>query len=438
VRDTPIDRVIRKSLSAGVRKTAADPCDENLMAAYLDSSLSAPEMTAFESHVATCEVCQEILAVAVKLQVNEESGPIPVKTSSAKKTLFRFSIPIPVIGALLIFIAIVAVVFRMQTKTDQSAIREERVADLRAAMQRTMPQADEAKLDKPGKDTLPDASLPTRLTTAGASKRGRIEDVPEGSEEKDQAGADTIPSIRSDLAAVPASPPAIVAQATPPPPPPAEAMKMSALSEKDQAVSEKKKAEGEPVLPTDTIASAEKPEPSKTGSHGGFRRELSAASQTAAQSAPALPTGTASVTKQKGNDEAEGPVAAETTNAIAPARTQEPFPRPPIYASTNRIATTLYSTESTESSLRFVIKNLGSNLKAAESKKIGDRVFYKHMGYWIDRICTEHPENQIVEIISGDVAGDKDYTAITKKYADIRSILPAVIYWENKSYLLRH
>ena len=57
----------------------------------------------------------------------------------------------------------------------------------------------------------------------------------------------------------------------------------------------------------------------------------------------------------------------------------------------------MYETESVESSLRFAIKNLGSKLKTAESRKIEDRVFYKNLGYWIDQQCTEHAVKTVAD-----------------------------------------
>ena len=95
MRDAPIDGLIRKSLSAGVRRTPDHYVSENLMAAYLEASLSPQEMSAFEAHVSDCAICQEVLAVYMKLQPHEADG-LPNEALPEKKTLFRFSLPIPV------------------------------------------------------------------------------------------------------------------------------------------------------------------------------------------------------------------------------------------------------------------------------------------------------------------------------------------------------
>jgi len=130
---------------------------------------------------------------------------------------------------------------------------------------------------------------------------------------------------------------------------------------------------------------------------------------------------------------AVAPAAADDRDAVVSIRTQQPLHRPPIYAAQNRIATSLYTTSSVESTLRFAIKNLGTNIKSAESKAIADRVFFKNLGYWIDKQCTEHPDSEIVELASEA----PEYTTILTHYKDLKGILPVLVYWEGKTLLLR-
>jgi hypothetical protein len=79
-----------------------------------------------------------------------------------------------------------------------------------------------------------------------------------------------------------------------------------------------------------------------------------------------------------------------------------------------------------------VIKSLDSKSKSAEMKTIGDKVFYKNLGYWIDKQCAENSGDPIVEVKSAD----PDFALLIQKYPDMKKILPAIIHWEKKNYLL--
>jgi len=430
VRDTPIDRVIRKSLSAEVRRTKDNHCvDDNLMAGYLESNLSPEETIAFESHVAGCAVCQEILAVSLKLGSREDGNPLPDESVSSKKTLFRFSIPIPAIGALLLCVAIGALFFHMMNRSEETPVKE--VAELRSteAPQAPPPTSVLERFSKDIPSTAPQ-ELKTKdvgrlsdaiaaRSAAGAApmnveKRGKIETV-----EADKPSA----GMREEKSIPAAAPPAMGQSAS-----------VSPAGDFSKGVngSPKEKKETAGIAVADATG-APAPQESKANVPAAARGgDLAAVAPASVQPSPSLPVGAVSATRQKELDLA-GPMAADSSDAIAPARTQEPFSRPHIYAAQNRIATSLYTTESVESSLRFAIKNLNSNLKTAESRSIGDRVFYKNHGYWIDKDCAENADDQIVEIKSAD----PDYSPIAKKYPGIRSLLPAVIHWEKKNYLLR-
>ena len=116
-----------------------------------------------------------------------------------------------------------------------------------------------------------------------------------------------------------------------------------------------------------------------------------------------------------------------------PFARSETLSRPHIYAAQNRIATSLYTTSSVESTLRFAIKNLGSNIKSAESKAVADRLYYKNLGYWIDKQCTDHSDSEIVELASED----PEYKAILAQYPDLKAIFPVIVYWQGKTCVLR-
>ena len=119
VRDGPIDGLIKQVLSSRARKGSEHCENENLMAAYLESSLSPEERAEFESHVADCAVCREVLALSIELQAQESDHRTIARTDS-KKTLFHFSIPIPIFGVLLLVLVLVAVLPRFPRRSGEN------------------------------------------------------------------------------------------------------------------------------------------------------------------------------------------------------------------------------------------------------------------------------------------------------------------------------
>ena len=113
MRDTSVDGLIRKGISARMQESPDGCPDENMMAAYLEGNLSDPETTAYESHLAECSSCQETLALALKIQDTDASVQESLEPAAGKKVLFRFSIPIPVLGAVCVAIIVGAVLFRV-------------------------------------------------------------------------------------------------------------------------------------------------------------------------------------------------------------------------------------------------------------------------------------------------------------------------------------
>jgi hypothetical protein len=396
VRDAPIDGLIRKSLSAGVRRTPDHYVSENLMAAYLEASLSPQEMSAFEAHLSDCAICQEILAVYMKLQPHEADG-LPNAALPEKKTLFRFSLPIPVLGALLVCAVIAAMFFRFQygSKGDSG---KNQVAELRAPVQ---PPAGQP-MDRMLQNAPRPVPLPNQPGNELERKSVRMEKaVPE--EKGKAAGSVDMPAARFDK----------LAEATPsavPPPvpvPAATSVAAGALAAADGNPAEPAPSEALALAPSTVSA------PSKAGTLSAADIRLES--------------------KQKKDGGAVVPAATDEQDAIASIRTQQPLSRPHIYAAQNRIATSLYTTSSFESTLRFAIKNLGSNIKSAESKAIADRVYYKNLGYWIDKQCTEHPDSEIVELASEA----PEYKGILAQYPDLKAILPVIVYWQGKICMLR-
>jgi hypothetical protein len=440
VRDAPIDGLIRKSLSAGVRRAPDHYVDENLMAAYLEASLSPQEMSAFEAHVSDCAVCQELLAVYMKLHPHE-GDDLPNAALSEKKTLFRFSIPIPALGVLLVCAVIAAVFFRFQNQTPESAGKDQ-VAELQAPVQQPEAQSAEPreKLSQAVSSPAPRTAAPNIAQTdaAGMEKKGTA------------GGSIDVLGARLDKLAE-----AIPSQISPPAPVPVSAsIAAGALPAADSILeSEQKKEQGAVVSARTnewTAVAAISDSKAKTETNAGgvpvalqdkpsetaVYEALAAAPAAVPEPSKADMTSAAdrNLESKPGKDGgAVAPVAADERDAVVSIRTQQPLSRPRIYAAQNRIATSLYTTSSVESTLRFAIKNLDPNIKSAESKAIADRVYIKNLGYWIDKQCTEHAESEIVEL----APEAPEYKAILAQYPGLKAIFPVLVYWQGMICVFR-
>jgi hypothetical protein len=67
------------------------------------------------------------------------------------------------------------------------------------------------------------------------------------------------------------------------------------------------------------------------------------------------------------------------------------------------------------------------------AKKISDRTFYFHSGYWIDGQCTEQRSADYVDIETGSAEREQ----ILQSFPEVEKIRPAVIFWHEKNCVLR-
>ena len=439
MRDAPIDGLIRKSLSAGVRRAPDHYVDENLMAAYLEASLSPQEMSAFEAHVSDCAACQELLAVYMKLQPHKDDD-LPNGALSDKKTLFRFSIPIPALGVLLVCVVIAAVFFRFQNKTPESTGKDQ-VAELQAPVQQPEAQFAEPreKLSQAVSSPAPRTAAPSIAQTGAA----RME------KQGTSVGSIDMPAARLDKLAE-----AIPSRLSPPAPVPVSAsIAAGVLPAADSILESEQKKEQGAAVSTGTnewkAATALSDSKAKAETKAGVPAALhdkpsEAALYEALSAAPAavpepskanmLSAADRNPESKPGKDgSAAAPSGADERDAVVSIRTQQPLSRPRIYAVQNRIATSLYTTSSVESTLRFAIKNLDSDIKSAESKAIADRVYIKNSGYWIDKQCTEHADSEIVEL----APEAPEYKAILAQYPGLKAIFPVIVYWQGRICVFR-
>lgn len=357
MRDASADRLIQKMISTRMRESSEDCADENTMAAYLEESLSPQERSAFEDHVSECISCQEILALSMKLRADEATGQTAAEPETGKKTLFHFSIPIPVLGGVVVAMVLLAVLFRMVHQSGGN-LQQPQTAELHPPAQKTETAAQSVPMEAPmaDKDNL-------------AMARRRIEAPLSENKEKGSAFFSR--------------------EAVPEPLPPAA---LPAIENEPAAVAEVSTHKMAAALPAsenerrDVAAESSAQKPAAARASSGYEKS-------ATLSSPAAVSDQIDVKLQ----------STVTLNSVPPK------------------------------DVIFGFRDGRSKLEASQSKQIRDKVFYQNSGFWIDRQCVEHRDEPIIEILPVV----PEYEPILAKYPELRDLLPAVIYWNNKIYLLR-
>jgi hypothetical protein len=346
------DDLIRKMLSARECENSERCANENLMAAYLESSLSPQETAEFEAHIADCAICREVLALSMKMD-SEETADRPAAASDSRKTLFRFSVPVVVAGAL--FLVFILAVYKYMRNPSENNVQ---VAEVRKPaqppMQRSAPQAESAAQGI--KKEVPEAKAPEK--TALKAKAPEMDKRVAASEKQQSA-----------------------------PPAPEE-------KEKGSFPADLKRAETNPPVVL-----------------SGAEAVISAESKTEAS-------------------DAAGASRIDEASAARPASNPPPYQIDiNRYKALNSLSLSILNVTPTAGML------LGSESEkdSAELKKIGDKVFYLNSGIWIDRQCAQHRDSLVVELLPVL----PEHESILKQYPELRNLLPALIYWNSKIYLLR-
>ncbi len=131
VKDASIDRLIKKIAPGRVRRGSACPMDENTVAAYLEDRLDSSERADFENHASDCALCQEILALSMKIQETEPAAQTVGEVSSRKNVFFRLLKPVPVLGTVFIC-ALLLMLFYGVLDDSQQKLQKSQVAEVRA------------------------------------------------------------------------------------------------------------------------------------------------------------------------------------------------------------------------------------------------------------------------------------------------------------------
>jgi hypothetical protein len=340
VRDAPIDGLIRKMLSARAQDSSELCVNENLMAAYLEASLSPEEMADFESHVSGCAICRETLALAIRLGEREEANR-PVVATKLRKERSRFFRFVPVAGVMILVIAMIPVINKLAHKQNEK-LPKNQVAELHLAPKPVQKTEITEQTDK--RESIKPKTAEVNRIQRSLEKKPLESQVFEDKKEeasstatllKGAEPATAVPSIQKDA-------------------------DMSARSAREERADESSQVFKPAAAPTPHIP----------------LNQIDTSRFSALNSVPPL----------------------VTSNTLPP---------------TSRL--------------------VGSEKNANEFKKIGDKEFYLNSGIWIDRQCAEHRDSLVIEVLPVV----PEHEAILKQYPDLRNLLPAMVYWNGKIYLLR-
>jgi hypothetical protein len=98
-----IDSAIRKALGRRTAGAASSCPDENLLAAYLERSLSDQERLHLEGHFSDCASCRELLALSMRVAADEPGPMEDSMRSSQERKLFSHSrVPLAVVAVLVL------------------------------------------------------------------------------------------------------------------------------------------------------------------------------------------------------------------------------------------------------------------------------------------------------------------------------------------------
>jgi hypothetical protein len=121
-RDRAIERLVADRLRAENRAAVGDCLDPELLAAYVEHSLTLPDRVSCETHLACCSRCQEQVAALVRLREAEEPAEIQPVTGTARFSWLtgpRWAWAAPVIVALVIGGLWYTVEYRRYTPTPE-------------------------------------------------------------------------------------------------------------------------------------------------------------------------------------------------------------------------------------------------------------------------------------------------------------------------------
>jgi hypothetical protein len=292
----------------------------------------------------------------VKLQNSDANEQVSAEGSAAKKTLFHFSIPIPVLGGGFAVIVLIVVLFRF-------------LGDFR---------------QEPGTTQVAELHQPAREA-----------EVRETEVMKQKAPLPQIVESRSNPASKP-----------PAPGTDAPADRLKGIPSRDFGSELKAIPPAAPVVKTEEAEAAKPP-----------------ALVDEVEVAVIHPTETAAVGRSRSNERLDTASSADTDSDQ----------RERIQDLTLNAAPSAQLSSKAQKDMKSELAMARSESDAAGKRQIGNKEFYRSSGIWIDQQCALHPDDPILEIKNET----PEYKQILERYPELRDLLPAKIYWNNKTYLLR-
>ena len=404
-----IDSAIRKALGRQTSGAGSSCPDENLLAAYLERSLSDPERSRLESHVADCASCREVLALAMKIAGDEPAAVGEIQISRDRKLFFRFRAPLAAVAALVLGIG-VAVVFLLTyevRKAERTEVAEQRLPAAAPAAA-GMPEPPRDSPIAPAEPAKPAAPGPAPAQITGAQITA------------DQVTRAKDKEIRAREQA--SSPEYLDSRGLEPMPPKSES---DVLNE----------AAGKPAERKGDIQVSAAATPASGETGAGRVAGGSVGGVVGGILAPARPA------EESAAREAE-PQAAAITRDSGGAKSEALDQVAKLAVKSQHAALSAVSTPDAEPRLRDVLRRAAADEKAGKrrdsaTRVIGGRTFELCAGYWVDLKCLDDPDAELIDCNPGSPELDEIRRAVPGLEELRRRGSPILISWKSRICVVR-
>jgi len=414
---------IRRALAGQSRKDAGPCPDLNLVAAYLEGNLSRCEREGIEAHASSCPACQHLLALSLRLSDAELPGTEEAAAAPpVRKVLFRFSIPVAAVAALALAAGLVAIL-TWQYRSDKTATTE--IAQLGATR---APASQIAEREGPPPSTVRREAEPNVVT-------GRSDLADRKSTEMSDQGlglpakAPVRPGVPQDVSEAdkPVQREAAAAAASAPEPPSSNVEALQRVA----AVAPKADREAVGGLPGGVVGGIMAPRPLEESRE----QTTQATTLQVADQAVREQAGFKALAK---DEVAEGKekAGAAALDAAATGAPQRGNPREAVQTLASALKGGADDDQMRARSNRQYSIVAGSRT-GERTRLISGRTFLLHAGYWIDLECTKHLEGDVADLPARGPERDQVREAIPEIEELIKSGVPVVMYWKEKSVVLR-
>jgi hypothetical protein len=395
-----IDNAIRKVLGRQTAGTASACPDENLLAAYLERSLSDQEMSRLENHVSQCAPCLELLALSMKTSDGEPLQAPGMPASRERKSLSRFSVPLAAIAVLVIGVG-VATLFLLTREFR----KPERIEVARQMPPAAAPAASEMQRARPESSTAPvEPAKPSGSSLTPARVSGMRGATDRMTRAKDKEAGAQGQSVSAEYAHVPG--------------PEGE------LSKADRIASNE--AANRPAAWKDESETGAATAQAGGGAVGGVVGGILLPARPAEE--PAAREGAP-----------QAAVVAEDSGA-AKVQAREREARLAMKSQRASLSTAPIAAE--ESRLRDAIRRVAADEKAGKrsgstTRTVGGRIFALNGGFWVDLKCIADPDAGLAEFKEGSAGFDDVLKAVPGLDELRREGLPILLDWNGRICMIR-